>query len=111
MFIPTNGRRVSSFFFFEDFTATYIFHHTQILTCLFSLFPKTLNYMYLTFQSFDFNAWPDEGYYRRASYLMKVITEERRTWWRLIQKNVVPDEGYYRRTSYLMKVITEERRT
>ena len=43
---------------------------------------------------------PDEGYYRKASYLMKVITETRRS-----------DEGYYRNTSYLMKVITEKRRT
>jgi hypothetical protein len=42
---------------------------------------------------------------------MKVITETRRTWWRLLQKRVVPDEGYYRNTSYLMKVITETRRT
>jgi hypothetical protein len=42
---------------------------------------------------------------------MKVITETRRTWWRLLQKHVVPDEGYYRNTSYLMKVITETRRT
>jgi hypothetical protein len=54
---------------------------------------------------------PDEGYYRNASYLMKVITETRRTWWRLLQKHVVPDEGYYRNTSYLMKAITEKRRT
>jgi hypothetical protein len=42
---------------------------------------------------------------------MKGITEERGTWWRVLQKSVVPDEGYYRRASYLMKVITEERRT
>ena len=54
---------------------------------------------------------PNEGYYRNTSYLMKVITETRRTWWRLLQKHVVPDEGYYRNTSYLMKVITETRRT
>jgi hypothetical protein len=42
---------------------------------------------------------------------MKVITETRRIWWRLLQKHVVPDEGYYRNMSYLMKVITETRRT
>ena len=42
---------------------------------------------------------------------MKVITETRRTRWRLLQKHVVLDEGYYRNTSYQMKVITETRRT
>jgi starvation-inducible outer membrane lipoprotein len=54
---------------------------------------------------------PGEGYYRNTWYQMKVITETRRTRWRLLQKNVVPDEGYYRNTSYQMKVITETRRT
>ena len=72
-----------------------------------------------------------EGYNRNTSYLMKVITEARRTWWwllqkhvylmkvitetcrtwSLLQKHVVPDEGYSRNTSYMMKVITETRRT
>jgi len=45
------------------------------------------------------------------AYLMKVIPETRRIWWRLFQKLVVPDEGYTRNSSYLMKVIPETRRT
>ena len=46
---------------------------------------------------------------RLWAYLMKVITEIRRAWWRLLQKFVMPDEGYYRNSSCLMKVITEIR--
>jgi RNase P/RNase MRP subunit POP5 len=44
-------------------------------------------------------------------YLMKIIPETRRTWWRLFQKHVVPDEGYSSNTSYPMKIIPETRRT
>jgi hypothetical protein len=53
---------------------------------------------------------PDEGYSRNWTYLMKVIPETERTWWRLFQKLNVPDEGYSRNWTYLMQVIPETRR-
>jgi hypothetical protein len=42
-----------------------------------------------------------------TAYLIKVIPETHRTWWRSFQKRIVPDEGYSRNASYLMKVIPE----
>jgi hypothetical protein len=55
---------------------------------------------------------PDEGYYRNASYQMKVITETRR-----YQMKVITETGGYQMKvitetrGYQMKVITDTRRT
>jgi hypothetical protein len=52
----------------------------------------------------------DEGHSRKVTYLMKVIPETWRIWWRLFQKRDVSDEGYSRNVPYLMKVIPERSR-
>ena len=54
---------------------------------------------------------PDESYSRLWAFLMKVIPDYERSWWRLFQTMSIPDEGYSRLWAYLMKVIPDYERT
>ena len=60
--------------------------------------PKMLSHIYLCTQR-HLNYFGFSIFWLTA-YLIKVIPETHRTWWRSFQKRIVPDEGYSRNVPY-----------